>query len=124
MRDIELLPRMPGSQDAGICRTECALRGGFSRSVSRSGEGGAGARGGATAGAFVIHPEETAALSGLGQVARGLVRAIAGRSKQPETRATVDQDATIIESHKREALWTYEGTRGISPWWRCGRRRN
>ena len=43
------------------------------------------------------------------------MRAIAGRSKQPETRATVDQDATIIESHKREALWTYEGTRGYQP---------
>jgi len=60
-------------------------------------------------------PEETAALVGLGQVARGLVRAVVGRSKQPATRATVDQDATIIESHKREALWTYEGTRGYQP---------
>jgi hypothetical protein len=60
-------------------------------------------------------PEETSALSGLGQAARGVVRAIAGRSKQPETRATVDQDATIIESHKREAQWTYEGTRGYQP---------
>jgi hypothetical protein len=76
-------------------------------------------------------PEETAALSGLGEAARGVVRAIAGRSKQPETRATVDQDATIIESHKQEAQWTYEGTRGYQPndfrksfrWWRCGRRR-
>jgi hypothetical protein len=43
------------------------------------------------------------------------VRAIAGRAKQPETRATVDQDATIIESYKREAQWTYEGTRGYQP---------
>ena len=60
-------------------------------------------------------PEETAALSGLGQVGRGVVRAIAGRAKQPETRATVDQDATIIESYKREAQWTYEGTRGYQP---------
>ena len=60
-------------------------------------------------------PEETAALSGLGQAARGIVRAIAGRSKQPQTLATVDQDATIIESHKREAKWTYEGTRGYQP---------
>jgi hypothetical protein len=60
-------------------------------------------------------PEETAALSGLGQVGRGVVRALAGRAKQPETRATVDQDATIIESFKREAQWTYEGTRGYQP---------
>ena len=60
-------------------------------------------------------PEETAALSGLGQVGCGVVRAISGRAKQPETRATVDQDATIIESFKREAQWTYEGTRGYQP---------
>ena len=64
-------------------------------------------------------PEETAALSGLREVARGLVRAIArvvaASPKQPPTRATVDQDATIIESHKREAQWTYEGTRGYQP---------
>jgi hypothetical protein len=60
-------------------------------------------------------PEQTDALSGLGEAARGIVRAIAGRSRKPETRATVDQDATIIESHKREAQWTYEGTRGYQP---------
>ena len=29
--------------------------------------------------------------------------------------ATVDQDATIIESRKREALYTYEGSRGYQP---------
>jgi hypothetical protein len=34
----------------------------------------------------------------------------------PEQRiATVDQDATIIESHKRQALRTYEGERGYQP---------
>jgi hypothetical protein len=60
-------------------------------------------------------PEETDALLGLGLTARGVVLAIAGLSKQPHTRATVDQDATIIESHKREAQWTYEGTRGYQP---------
>jgi hypothetical protein len=60
-------------------------------------------------------PEEASALSGLGKAAGGIVRAIAARSKQPLTRATVDQDATIIESHKREAQWTYEGTRGYQP---------
>jgi hypothetical protein len=27
----------------------------------------------------------------------------------------VDQDATIIESRKREALYTYEGSRGYQP---------
>ena len=60
-------------------------------------------------------PEETVALWGLGLAARGVVLAIAGLSKQPQTRATVDQDATIVESPKREAQRTYEGTRGCQP---------
>jgi hypothetical protein len=60
-------------------------------------------------------PEETAALAGLGAVACAIVRAIAGLAKQAEARATVDQDATIIESFKREAQWTYEKTRGYQP---------
>ena len=60
-------------------------------------------------------PKENSALWGLGQVACGVVRAIAARSNKPETRATIDQDATIIESHKRQAQWTYEGTRGYQP---------
>ena len=59
-------------------------------------------------------PEENGALAGLGQVNRELVRELGRRC--PEQRiATVDQDATIIESHKREALWTYEGERGYQP---------
>jgi Transposase DDE domain group 1 len=59
-------------------------------------------------------PEETDALAGLGQVNRELVRELGKRC--PEQRiATVDQDATIIESRKREALWTYEGERGYQP---------
>jgi len=60
-------------------------------------------------------PEETAALVGLREVAQGIAGAIAGRMNPPATRATVDQDATIIESHKRQALWTYEGVRGYQP---------
>ena len=59
-------------------------------------------------------PEETDALSGLGQVNRELVRELGKRC--PDQRiATLDQDATIIESHKREALRTYEGERGYQP---------
>ena len=59
-------------------------------------------------------PEEADALAGLGQVNRELVRELGKRC--PDQRvATVDQDATIIESHKREALWTYEGVRGYQP---------
>lgn len=37
--------------------------------------------------------------------------------------ATVDQDATIIESHKRSALWHDEGGRGYRPMMaRCWRK--
>ena len=38
-----------------------------------------------------------------------------GRRCPEQRTATVDQDATIIESHKREALRTYEGERGYQP---------
>jgi hypothetical protein len=60
-------------------------------------------------------PEESCALEGLGKVARGLVQAISVLWKKPQTRATVDQDATIIESNKSQARRTYEGTRGYQP---------
>ena len=59
-------------------------------------------------------PEETRPLEGLGRVNRDLVQRCGERC--PDQRiATVDQDATIIESHKREALPTYEGVRGYQP---------
>ncbi len=58
-------------------------------------------------------PEETDALKGLGRVNRDLVRELGRRCGQRI--ATVDQDATIIESRKREALRTYEGERGYQP---------
>ena len=58
-------------------------------------------------------PEETAALEGLGRVNRDLVQRCGERS--PDQRiATVDQDATIIESHKQQALTTYEGVARLS----------
>jgi len=59
-------------------------------------------------------PEETEALQGLGLVNRALVRKL-GRRCWDERIATVDQDATIIESRKQEALRTYEGERGYQP---------
>jgi hypothetical protein len=59
-------------------------------------------------------PEESEALAGLGRVNRELVEELGRRC--PEQRiATVDQDATIIESRKQEALRTYEGERGYQP---------
>ena len=59
-------------------------------------------------------PGENAALQGLGQVNRDLIAEL-GRRCPDQKIATVDQDATIIESHKREALCTYEGERGYQP---------
>ena len=59
-------------------------------------------------------PEETPGLEGLRRVQCELVEAIALSQGAP-TKATVDQDATIIESHKREAKWTYEGIAGYQP---------
>ncbi len=58
-------------------------------------------------------PEEADALSGLGEMNRELVRELEQRI------ATADQDATIIESHKREALSTYEGERDRKTRSRC-----
>src|SRR5208283_2790582 len=59
-------------------------------------------------------PEETAPLEGLGRVNRDLVQRFGERA--PDQRmATVDQDATIIESPKQQALPTYEGVRGYQP---------
>jgi hypothetical protein len=59
-------------------------------------------------------PAEAEALQGLGQVNRDLVQALGARCPDQKI-ATVDQDATIIESRKREALPTYEGEGGYQP---------
>jgi hypothetical protein len=59
-------------------------------------------------------PEENAALQGLGQVNRDLVQALGSRCPDQKI-ATVDLDATIIESRKQEALPTYEGGCGYQP---------
>lgn len=66
------------------------------------------------AGQIAFIPEETAPLDGLGQVNVDLVREVARRAPG-QTIATVDQDATIQESRKREALAHYEGGRGYQP---------
>src|SRR6266487_1621345 len=59
-------------------------------------------------------PGETPALQGLAAVNRDLIRALGKRCPDQKI-ATVDQDATIIESRKREAKATYEGERGYQP---------
>lgn len=59
-------------------------------------------------------PEENSALEGLGRVNRDLLHRFGERCGDQKI-ATVDQDATIIESRKREALYTSEGSRGYQP---------
>lgn len=58
-------------------------------------------------------PEENAALQGLAQVNVDVVQRIVATSKA--SRATLDLDATVIESHKREARAHYKGGRGYQP---------
>jgi hypothetical protein len=60
----------------------------------------------------------SAPVSALQQVQNGLVRRIAKRydqQGQAQRVATVDQDATIIESHKQAAYYHYEEGRGYQP---------
>ena len=60
----------------------------------------------------------SAPVSGLQEVQSGLVRRIAKlyeKQGQPQRMATVDQDATIIESHKEAAYCHYEEGRGYQP---------
>ena len=59
-------------------------------------------------------PEETKPLEGLAAVNVDLVHAVAQRGSAQKI-ATVDQDATIQESRKQEALPHYEGGRGYQP---------
>ena len=72
------------------------------------------ARQGRAQGQIAYIPEEDAALAGLGRVNHELVKEL-GRRCPDQRIATVDQDATIIESSNREALRTYEGERGYQP---------
>jgi len=58
-------------------------------------------------------PQESAALAGLGQVNRDVVQEFGRRTK--DRIATIDMDATIIESWKREAQPTYKGMTGYQP---------
>src|SRR4030067_909966 len=58
-------------------------------------------------------PEETEGLQGLEKVNRDLIRKAA--LGEAPWRATIDMDALIIESDKREAFYTYQGGRGYQP---------
>ena len=59
------------------------------------------------AGQMSFIPIETDPLQGLARVNVDLVRAVSARCPNQRT-ATIDEDATIHESHKREALPHYE----------------
>jgi len=61
-----------------------------------------------------IIPGESEALAGLAAVNRDVVGEL-GRRSADQKIATVDLDATIIESHKRQAQPTYQGTTGYQP---------
>jgi hypothetical protein len=57
-------------------------------------------------------------VAALQEIQSGLVRRIAKlyeKQGQPQRSATVDQDATIIESHKQAAYYHYEEGRGYQP---------
>jgi Transposase DDE domain group 1 len=58
-------------------------------------------------------PTENVALQGLAHVNRDVVERVAATSER--VGATLDLDATIIESHKREARPHYQGGRGYQP---------
>ena len=58
-------------------------------------------------------PAENAALQGLAHVNTALVHRVAAQGKG--STATLDHDATIQESHKREAFPHYKGGRGYQP---------
>jgi hypothetical protein len=61
--------------------------------------------------AFIPAPNE--ALEGLRRVNRDLVAFVQSRS--PQRVATLDQDATLAETHKKEALYCYQGFPAYQP---------
>jgi hypothetical protein len=65
-------------------------------------------------GQLAFIPEENEPLQGLQRVQAGAVRAISRMAGAVDS-ATVDQDATIIESYKASAHATYDGRRGYQP---------
>jgi hypothetical protein len=66
-----------------------------------------------TAGPQAAIPLESPALAGLGQANQALVAGV--QRAAPEGTATLDVDATLLESHKAAATVAYDGTRGYQP---------
>lgn len=65
------------------------------------------------AGAKTAVPEESAPLAGVGAANRCVLAAV--QQQAPQHTATLDVDATILETHKHTATMTDEGTRGYQP---------
>ena len=65
------------------------------------------------AGSAARVPAPSAALQGLGASNRQLL--LWGQQRTPELTATLDVDGSIYETHKRNALTSYEGTPGYQP---------
>lgn len=65
------------------------------------------------AGGKTAVPEESAPLAGLGAANRCVLAAV--QQQALHHTATLDVDATILETHKHMARMTYEGTRGYQP---------
>ncbi len=66
--------------------------------------------------AFIPAPNEH--LQGLREVNRDIVASI--QKRHPEKEATLDTDATLIETEKKEALFSYQGYKAYQPfnvWW-------
>jgi hypothetical protein len=71
----------------------------------------------AEAGTAVI-PQETAQLQGLWRANQALLEFL--QCKQPSASATLDMDATLIATNKREALYCYKSFKAYQPlncWW-------
>jgi hypothetical protein len=60
---------------------------------------------------FIPHPSDN--LIGLTRVNRSIIEAAQHRSLQPV--ATIDMDATVVESHKEDALFCYKGFLAYQP---------
>lgn len=58
-------------------------------------------------------PEESAPLQGLGEVLAGYARGVANPAIS--TSATLDLDASVIDSEKQTATWHYKGGKGYQP---------
>ena len=63
-------------------------------------------------------PRGNEALRGLCEVNRGLIDFV--QANKGEEVATLDMDATVVQTNKAEALWSYKGYRAYQPlntWW-------